>query len=157
MRNRKKQPLLCMLALAIAVILVLPTGITTAAAVSVLPATVQPRDSNLIERASITFSSLGDGEILLEYSVSCTDVMDVLGYFSIALYESTDNENWTHLTTYHWTVYPEMMGYDFSEHSGWFRYQGVEGRYYRALGAVYAGSGSDYQYEEFYSDSHMAN
>ncbi len=157
MKNRKYDTLLRLLALAMVFALVLPTGTTTAfAASSTLPVLAQPRASAYLCSYGADVYAAGGGEVHIYFNVTGTDYMDVLGYFSITLYESTDDENWEPVENFHWTDYPDMLGYNHYFHGGSVVYEGVAGRYYMALASVYAGKGEGGDTREFYSLSTQA-
>ena len=82
--------------------------------------------------------------------------MDALGYMRVAIYESTDNSNWTWVKTFTDTSNPSMMGYDDYYHSGHVDYQGVVGRYYRAYVCVWAGKDGYGDTRYFYTSSKKA-
>lgn len=150
-KSKKTALIVRLLALAVAFALAIPTGVTHVSAASVMP-----RASAYLESYCLGIAPIGDGVVCVEFDVTGTDYMDVLGFMSITLYESTDCENWEPVENFHWTDYPEMLGYNFYCHGGWVEYQGVAGRYYMALASVYAGKGEGYDTDEFYSNPVMA-
>lgn len=100
---------------------------------------VQPRASDYLCSYSGYVSVAGSGKIHLCFSVTGTGYMDQLGALRISVYESTDNENWTWKKTYSNDSYPSMIGTNDYYHSGYFTYQGIAGRYYKAYIGIYAG------------------
>lgn len=101
---------------------------------------VQPRASDYLSSYRGYVSVAGSGKIHLCFSVTGTGYMDQLGALQIAVYESTDKESWTWKKTYSSNTYSSMIGTNKLYHSGYFTYQGVAGRYYKAYIGVYAGN-----------------
>ena len=151
MNKRKNMKFIRLLAMLLAIILVLPMGISTAKAEG-----VQPRASSYLDSYNAYIYPAGSGKNQVWFTVTGTGYMDTLGYMRVAIYESTDNSNWTWVKTFTDTNTPSMMGYDDYYHSGHVDYQGVAGRYYRAYVCVWAGKdgGGDTRY--FYTSSKRA-
>ena len=65
--------------------------------------------------------------------------MDEIGTLSVRLYESKDNETWELVETFHYTDFPDLLGYNNYHHTGHIEYNGTIGRYYKAYICVWAG------------------
>lgn len=79
------------------------------------------------------------GEIQVWFTVTGVQYMDEIGTLSIALFESTDQKNWTHIRTYTHDVTSGMLGFDKFYHSGHVTHVGTVGRYYKAYVCIWAG------------------
>ena len=108
----------------------------------------ETRASNYLSSYNAYPYAAGAGKVQIWFTVSGTDYMDELGALSIQIYESTDNSNWTWVTTCSHTSYPRMLGYNDYYHSGHVDYQGRTGRYYKAYVCIWAGKdgGGDNRY-----------
>ena len=104
---------------------------------------VEPRASDYLEAYSAYIYPAGWGKVQVWFDVDGTGYMDEIGALNIKLYESTDNETWTWVDTFHYTDYPAMLGYDDFSHYGHVEYNGTIGRYYKAYVCVWAGKDGD--------------
>ena len=104
---------------------------------------VEPRASDYLEAYSAYIYPAGWGKVQVWFSVDGTGYMDEIGALNIKLYESTDNETWTWVDTFHYTDYPAMLGYDDFSYYGHVEYNGTIGRYYKAYVCVWAGKDGD--------------
>ncbi len=112
----------------------------------ILPVSVmatEPRSSLYLHSYSAYIYPAGWGKVQVWFSVDGTNDMDEIGALNIKLYESTDNETWTWVDTFHYTDYPAMLGYDDFSHYGHVEYNGTIGRYYKAYVCVWAGKDGD--------------
>lgn len=114
------------------------------------PPTVQADTLTASPRASIYLDSYNTyiynaawGKIQVYFDVTGVDYMDDIGTLTIQLYESTDNENWTRVTTYRHESTPGMLGQNKIYHSGHVDYSGTIGRYYKAYVCIWAGKNGD--------------
>lgn len=151
MNRNKNMKFVRLVAMMLVVVLALPVGVKAAV---VEP--VQPCASYYLNSYNAYIYTAGSGKIQVYYSVYGVGYMDTIGYMRVAIYESTDNSNWTWVKTFTDTNTPSMMGYNDYYHSGHVDYQGVAGRYYRAYVCVWAGKdgGGDTRY--FYTSSKKA-
>lgn len=120
----------------VALVLVL----STLAPMAVSATGAQSRASAYLNSYSAYVSVPGSGKVQVYYSVVGTDYMDSLGYLRIAIYESTDNSNFTCVRTFTDDNTPSLMDYNDYYHSGSVTYYGVVGRYYKAYVCVWAGN-----------------
>lgn len=151
MNKRKNMKAVRFVAIVLAFAMMLPVGVSGAV---VEP--VQPCASSYLDSYNAYVYPAGNGLIQVYYSVIGVDYMDILGYLRIAIYESTDNTNWTWVKTFNNSTNPEMLGYNDFYHSGHVDYQGVAGRYYRAYVCVWAGKGDGDDTRYFYTSSKLA-
>lgn len=132
--RKKISPLVRFTALMLAIILVIPT-FGSAAALE----TVQPRASAYLTSYSAYVYLPGNGQVQVYFDVTGTGYMDELGALSIAIYESTDGANWTWKDTFMHDLTPGMLSYNDDFHTGHVTYNGVVGRYYKALVCIWGG------------------
>lgn len=118
--------------------------------------TVEPRGSDYLASYSAYVYPAGWGKVQVWVSVDGTEPMDEIGSLTIQLYESKDQENWTWVDTFHYTDYPDMLGYNTFYHSGHVEYAGTIGRYYKAYVSVWAGKDGDGDTRYFWTSSKKA-
>ena len=99
----------------------------------------QPRASAYLDNYGAYVYLPGNGQVQVYFNVTGTDDMDELGALSIAIYESTDGTNWTWKTTFKHDLTPGMLSYNDDFHTGHVTYNGVVGRYYKALVCIWGG------------------
>jgi len=130
-------------AMILAVILL---ALSTVSAAVTEPA--QPRASVYLTSYQTYIYPAGGGEIQVWFDVTADYYMDELGVLSILLYESKDNINWTHVETFSYIDYDNMLLEDDVAHMSHVNYQGVRGRYYKAHVCIWAGKdgGGDTRY-----------
>ena len=100
---------------------------------------VQPRASAYLSTYGDYVYLPGNGEVQVYFNVTGTDDMDELGALSIAIYESTDSENWTWKKTFKHNTTSGMLSYNDDFHTGHVTYNGVVGRYYKAYVCIWGG------------------
>ena len=125
----------------------------------VLPVSVmatEPRSSLYLHSYSAYIYPAGWGKVQVWFSVDGTNDMDEIGALNIKLYESTDNETWTWVDTFHYTDYPDMLGYSDFSHYGHVEYNGTIGRYYKAYVCVWAGKDGDGDNRYFWTPTEKA-
>ena len=125
----------------------------------ILPVSVmatEPRSSLYLHSYSAYIYPAGWGKVQVWFSVAGTGDMDEIGALNIKLYESTDNETWTWVDTFHYTDYPAMLGYDDFSHYGHVEYNGTIGRYYKAYVCVWAGKDGDGDTRYFWTPTEKA-
>lgn len=108
----------------------------------ILPVSVmatEPRSSLYLHSYSAYIYPAGWGKVQVWFDIDGTGYMDEIGALQIQLYESKDNETWTWVDTFHYTDYPDMLGYNDYSHYGHVEYNGTIGRYYKAYVCVWAG------------------
>ena len=101
--------------------------------------TVQTRASDYLSSYNTYVCAMGSGKLQIWYTVVGMDDMDEIGVLSIILYESTDNVNWTRVKTYSHENYSSMLVEDDFFHSSYVSYNGIAGKYYKALVCIWAG------------------
>ena len=119
-------------------------------------ATVQSRSSDYLSLYNGYIYPAGNGEIQVWFKVTGAGTQEALGALSIQIYESTDNSNWTLVRAYSHNTYPNMMAYNTYYHSGHVDYQGVAGRYYRAMISIWGGGMTIGDNRHFYTSSKLA-
>lgn len=100
---------------------------------------VQPRASAYLSSYGAYVYLPGNGQVQVYFDVTGTDDMDELGALSIAIYESTDGVNWTWKKTFTHDSTAGMLSYNDDFHTGHVTYNGVVGRYYKALVCIWGG------------------
>lgn len=150
MYKKKNTIIIRLVAMLLAVILVLPLGITSAKAQQ-----IQPRASDYLNSYNAYIYAPGSGFIQVWFTVTGNDYMDTIGALSIKIYESTDNVNWSWVKTYNYDSTPGMLDYNDYYHSGHVDYQGVAGRYYKAYVCIWAGEGDGGDSRYFYTNPVM--
>lgn len=116
----------------------------------------EPRASYYLASYSAYVYPAGWGKVQVWISVNGTEPMDEIGSLTIQLYESKDQETWTWVDTFHYTDYPDMLGYNDYYHSGHVEYAGTIGRYYKAYVSVWAGKDGDGDTRYFWTSSKKA-
>ena len=100
---------------------------------------IQPRASAYLDNYGAYVYLPGDGRVQVYFNVTGTDDMDELGALSIAIYESRDGVDWTWKDTFKHDLTPGMLSYNDDFHTGHVTYNGVRGRYYKALVCIWGG------------------
>lgn len=110
--------------------------------------TVAPLASSYLMAYNAYICAMGDGKLEIWYSVTGTGTWADIGVLMIRLYESTDNQNWYWVKTFSQENYSNMLAHDTFAHMSHVDYQGVAGRYYKAIVAIWAGpeDGGDARY-----------
>lgn len=98
----------------------------------------------------------GWGKVQVWFDVTGVDDMDEIGALNIKLYESKDNETWTLVDTFHFSDYPDMLGYNSFTHYGHVEYNGTIGRYYKAYVCIWAGKDGDGDTRYFWTPAEKA-
>lgn len=127
--NTKKHLLIKLIAVILIASLIMPAGVMAA----------EPRASDYLSFYSGYIYPAGWGYVQVWIEVEGTRDMDEIGALQIKLYESTDNENWSWVTTFTHNNYPDMLGHDDYFHVGHVEYAGTIGRYYKAQINIWAG------------------
>ena len=117
----------------LAIIIILPVGVMA----------TETRSSLYLHSYSAYLYPAGWGKVQVWFHVDGTNDMDEIGALEIQLFESKDNETWTWVDTFHFTDYPDMLGYNNYYHDGYVEYSGTIGRYYKAYVCVWAGKDGD--------------
>ena len=139
------------MAIVLTVAMILPVGVSAAAAEP-----VQPRASDYLSSYNAYIYCAGGGKIQVWFTVNGTDYMDTLGALTIRIYESTDGTNWTWKKSFTNDTTTSMIGYNDFYHSGHVDYQGVIGRYYRAYVTIWAGKNGQGDSRYFYTSAKRA-
>lgn len=125
----------------------------------VLPINVMALDSRasdyLIAYTAYVYPA-GWGKVQVWFDVDGVDDMDEIGALNIKLYESRDNETWTLVDTFHFSDYPDMLGYNSFTHYGHVEYNGTIGRYYKAYVCIWAGKDGDGDARYFWTPAEKA-
>lgn len=146
MNNIKISRSFRIVALVLAIVLLLPVGVTAA----------EPRSSLYLDSYSAYVYRAGWGKVQVWFTVNGVNDMDEIGALEIQMYESKDNENWTWVDTYMYTDYPDMLAYNDYVHSGHVEYSGTLGRYYKAYVCVWAGKDGAGDTRYFWTNSEKA-
>lgn len=131
--NMRKTILFRIATLLLVMVLVCPVNVNA----------VEPRASDYLASYSAYIYPAGWGKVQVWFSVDGVNDMDEIGALEIQLYESKDNENWYWVDTFHFSDYPDMLGYNDYYHTGHIEYNGTIGRYYKAYVCVWAGKNGD--------------
>lgn len=122
--------------------------------VFLFPITVQATESRAsyyLDSYSAYVYPAGWYKVQVWVSVHGVDYMDEIGALTIQLYESKDQETWTWVDTFHYTDYPDMLGYNDYYHSGHVEYAGTIGRYYKAYVSIWAGKDGNGDNRQFWT------
>ena len=149
--NKKKFAVVQITAVLLVLALFLSAGSLPAAA-----ATVQTRASDYLSSYNAYIYPAGGGKIQVYFKVTGAGYQEALGALTIQVYESRNNSDWTLVRAYSHNNYPHMMGYDTYYHSGHVDYQGVAGRYYRAMVSIWGGGMTVGDNRYFYTSSKLA-
>lgn len=117
---------------------------------------IETRASDYLTAYSAYIYPAGWGKVQVWFSVDGTGYMDEIGALNIQLYESKDNETWSWVETYHFSDYPDMLGYNDFSHYGHVEYNGTIGRYYKAYVCVWAGKDGDGDTRYFWTPAEKA-
>lgn len=120
-------------ALILAIVFILPVGVTAA----------ETRSSLYLNAYTAYIYPAGWGKIQVWFSVDGTGTMDEIGALEIQLYESRDNETWTWVKTFEHQNDEGMLGYNNFYHDGYVQYNGTIGRYYKAYVCIWGGKDGD--------------
>ena len=134
MQKTRSMFVLKMVAVILVVVLSVPMSANAAA---IEPA--QPRASNYLDSYNTYICAMGSGKLQIWYTVVGDTDMDEIGVLSIILYESSDNSTWTRVKTYSHENYSSMLVEDDFFHSSYVSYNGIAGKYYKALVCIWAG------------------
>lgn len=106
------------------------------------------QSSAYLDGYSVMMTPKSNGKLVVTLDVSAVAPMSKIGANSIAIYESTNGEDFYWVKTYYSSDYPKMMGSGFYLYEDVFTHQGTAGRYYYATANVYAGNstGGDERY-----------
>ena len=151
MYKRNTSVMIRIMAIVLTVAMILPVGVSAAAAEP-----VQPRASDYLSSYNAYIYCAGGGKIQVWFTVNGTDYMDTLGALTIRIYESTDGTNWTWKKSFTNDTTTSMIGYNDFYHSGHVDYQGVIGRYYRAYVTIWAGKNGQGDSRYFYTSAKRA-
>ena len=121
------------IALVLAIVFILPVGVTAA----------ETRSSLYLNMYTAYIYPAGWGKVQVWFSVNGTGTMDEIGTLEIQLFESKDNENWTWVETFRYPDDSGMLGFNNYFHDGYVEYNGTIGRYYKAYVCVWAGKDGD--------------
>lgn len=105
---------------------------------------VQPRANLYIMTDYASIVRKENNDVKIEFSITCTGPMTMLGASTIKLYTSDD----TLVKTFKYADYPEMMGYSDTSYTSSVTYQGSSSEKYYAIVTFLAennsGGGVDY-------------
>lgn len=134
MEKKRNRVFIKVIATILAVILFTPIHAQAA-----VPETVAPMASDYLVAYTAYICAMGNGELQIWFEVAGTGTQEYLGVLSIHLYESTDNENWYWVDTFLHEDYDTMLAQNTYVHVDYVSYQGVPGRYYKALVGIWGG------------------
>ena len=135
MERQRNRYLIKLIAAVLAIVLLTPISAHAA-----VPETVSPMASAYLASYTTYVYAAGNGELQVWFRVTGTGTQEYLGALTIQLYESTDNENWSWVTTYLHEDYNTMLGQNTYAHLGHVTYdEGVPGRYYKAYVCIWGG------------------
>ena len=144
--NCRKSPLFRIAALLLVFVFICPVKADT----------IEPRASNYLASYSAYVYNAGWYKVQVWVTVNGVEYMDEIGALDIWLYESTDNETWTQVESYHFLDNPGMLGYNDYIYSSHVEYAGTIGRYYKAYVCVWAGKDGDGDSRFFWTSSQKA-
>ena len=142
----KRSFISCLIVLLLVISMICPASATEA----------ESRASYYLSSYSAYVYPAGWGKVQVWVSVDGVDYMDEIGSLTIQLYESKDQETWTWVDTFHFTDYPDMLGYNTFHHTGHVEYSGTIGRYYKAYVSVWAGKDGEGDTRYFWTSSKKA-
>lgn len=134
MDRKKNSFFIKLIAIALVIILFVPTNAHAA-----VPETVAPMASDYLAAYNAYICAMGDGELQVWFRVTGTGTQEYIGVLSIFLYESTDNQNWYHAKSFLHEDYETMLAQNTYAHMNYVSYQGVPGRYYKAYVGIWGG------------------
>lgn len=117
---------------------------------------VEPRASDYLASYTAYVYPAGWGKVQAWINVEGTGYMDEIGALNIQIYESKDNETWTWVDTFHFSDYPDMLGYNDYSHMSHVEYNGTIGRYYKAYVCIWAGKDGDGDTRYFWTSAKKA-
>ena len=146
MSNKRPTSGFRVISLLLAIILILPVSAVAA----------ESRSSLYLHSYTAYIYPAGWGKVQVWFDVDGVDDMDEIGALNIKLYESKDNETWTLVDTFHFSDYPDMLGYNSFTHYGHVEYNGTIGRYYKAYVCIWAGKDGDGDTRYFWTSAKKA-
>ena len=144
--NAKKHVLFKVVAIILIVVCVFPVNAMA----------IEPRASDYLFSYTAYVYPAGWGKVQVWFDVTGVGDMDEIGALNIQIYESKDNETWTWVDTFHFSDYPDMLGYNDYSHMGHVEYNGTIGRYYKAYVCVWAGKDGDGDTRYFWTSAKKA-
>lgn len=100
------------------------------------------RGSRFFAASSVYLDPTGGTAFQIWFDVTAIDTMDELGAKKITIQRSTDNANWTNISTYTKESYTSMICKNTIRHTSYVTFYGSSGYYYRAYVELYAKDGS---------------
>lgn len=134
MKTKRRHCFVRILAVILAISLFAPVNARAA-----VQDTVAPMASDYLMAYTAYICAMGGGDLEIWFRVTGTGTWADIGVLMIRLYESTDNENWYWVDTFRHTDYSNMLAHDTFAHMSHVDYQGVAGRYYKAIVTIWAG------------------
>lgn len=134
MDRKKSSFFIKVIAIALVVILFVPTNAQAA-----VPETAVPMASDYLAAYNAYICAMGEGELQIWFSVTGTGTQEYIGVLTIRLYESSDNESWTWVQSFRHTDNSNMLAQNTYAHMNYVSYQGVPGRYYKAYVTIWGG------------------
>ena len=122
------------IACVLVIILIVPFNANAA-----VPETVAPLASDYLTSYTSYICHMGDGDLEIWYRVTGTGTQADIGVLTIMLYESSDQVNWTRVTTFMHYEHESMLAHDTWHHMSHVDYEGTEGKYYKAYVCIWAG------------------
>lgn len=135
MEKKRNRFFIKVIATVLAIILLTPIHAQAA-----VPETVSPMASSYLSSYAAYICAMGNGELQIWFEVLGTRTQEYIGVLSIQLYESTDNVNWYWVETFLHEDYDTMLlQNDFCNMDYVPYYEGLPGRYYKALVCIWGG------------------
>lgn len=109
--------------------------------------------SEYISNCYAQIATYSGGRVTVSFNIRATGTMDVLGAQTIIIQEKAPgSRNWSSVATLSSDDYPNMLGYNKSDHDSYVSYYGGQSGYaYRAKVYFYAEKGG-YDTKEFIAD-----
>ena len=111
------------------------------------------RGSNFFAASSVYLEPIGGRGFQVWFDVTAVGMMDELGAKSITIQRSTDNANWTNISTYSKNTYTNLTCKNTGEHASYVTFYGSAGYYYRAYVELYAKDGNGTAIDGRYTSS----
>lgn len=100
------------------------------------------RGSQFFMASSVYLDPTSGTAFQVWFDITAVGMMDELGAKSITIQRSTDNANWSNVSTYSRYSYSNLICKNTSEHASYITFYGSSGYYYRAYVELYAKDGN---------------
>lgn len=100
----------------------------------------EARASAYLDSYSAYVYRAGGGQLQVWFDINAAGTVDDVGALTIILQSSSDGSTWSHVKTYQYTTYTNMMAHNTYYHNSHVNYYGAStSLYYRAYVTVWAG------------------